>query len=110
MNFLLWFFVAYASLSVLADAVTTTLCLEHALAEKFGVYEANPISAFGFQRFGMIRFLIFDSLVRIGVLFWLALSWPRVRTWVKVVAMAAVGTLTYAVSYNNYSIYLMLER
>lgn len=108
MRKILWVAFALTMVAVLADAVTTVLCLNHPLAETYGIYEANPISFWGFNNFGIIEFLSLGIFLRLLVSLFLIIE-VTLPDWAKTIIMASIGIATFHVAFNNFLIYSMLE-
>jgi len=95
---------------IVGDCVSTYLCLTTPPPEDIRVWEVNPVSAWMFERWGIVSGLVIFVLVKaIALIFiwkWAHRSPKRmlVSTWL----MSGAILMTAYVNYNNFYIYHLL--
>jgi hypothetical protein len=87
-------------LVTMADAYTTWTCLHIPIP---GVTEANPITAWLFEVWGLVPGLCVDGIVTALAVLWIGLT-QRVPPLSKSVVFLVVTILTSWAVYNNYQI------
>lgn len=96
-------------LLVIGDNVSTYLCLTTS-SDVYHTWEANPISAWMFQAFGMIPAMLLQTVIKLAALVWvyslIGDSRSNLRvTWVTVMLLIVV---TGYVNLNNWYAYSLM--
>ena len=95
---------------IVGDCVSTYLCLTTPVPEGLSVWEANPISEWMFQRWGIVSGLTIFVLSK-GIALIIVWKWAHTspgHMLLFLVMMSGATLITAYVNYNNFYIYYLL--
>ncbi len=89
-------------LANVVDNVTTYMALT-ASTPGVRLFEANPLADWGFQRIGMVPFLVVEFLLTAAILVWL-IRCKEIGNWTKLAILSCLLALAGGAAINNFLI------